>query len=98
MFVLDLAFTIRISSENYFSPNSSVMSFMGGRIRFCDAVNARASCRSAFEQCPRSYVRLTNSRAVTCGSPSHYFGAGCRSERYGTGTYSTEGCRRMGCG
>jgi hypothetical protein len=39
MFVLDLAFTTRISSENYFSRNSSVMSFMGGRIRFCGAVN-----------------------------------------------------------
>jgi len=40
MFVLGLALTTGISSEDYFSRNSSVMSFMGGCIRFRDAVNA----------------------------------------------------------
>ena len=46
----------------------------------------------------RCRVRLTSSRTLICGSSSHYFDVARRSERYGTGTYSTEGCRRMGWG
>jgi len=39
IFVLGLALTKRPRTQAYFSRNSSAPSFMGGRIRFCDAGN-----------------------------------------------------------
>src|SRR3954451_9841073 len=66
-------------TQAYFSRNSSVTSFMGGRIRFCDDAVNPAMVVDLHLNSGRGLMCALQARGLTYGSPSHYFGAGCRS-------------------